>query len=277
MFTFGGGEHGQLGHGDKVNKVTPTFVEALEGTFVKQITCGWSHSVALTKGGEVFTWGNGDHGKLGHGSSKKLSQPELVQRLSGQKVVHVASYNEHTAALVEPVNHYSTYIQHMRSMVDNEQFSDIVFLIDGDKIHAHKSILAARCEYFQAMFRSGMRESIENEIIIENFSKESFLLLMEYIYTDSAMIDIEYSVELYVISDLYQLERLGDMCTMVVQRNLSCENAPAILQSAENAGCDILKDISMEFIITNFEKISKSDSIRTLSHSLLLEILSNRP
>ena len=277
MYTFGGGEHGQLGHGDKVNKVTPTLVQALNGNFIMQITCGWSHSVALTKGGKVFTWGNGDHGKLGHGSGKKLSKPELVQRLNGHKVVHVASYNEHTAALIEPVSQYSTYIQNMRDMVDNEQFSDVVFLIDGDRIHAHKSILAARCEHFEAMFRSGMRESIENEILIENFSKPAFLLLMEYLYTDSAMIDIEYSVELYVIADLYQLERLGDMCTTVVKRNLSCENGPAILQIAEDARCDILKDICMEFMVTNFEKISKSDSIQALSHNLLLEILKSRP
>lgn len=65
VHTFGGGEHGQLGHGDKVNKVKPTLVEALVGIFVTQITCGWSHSVALTTNGKVYTWGNGDHGKLG--------------------------------------------------------------------------------------------------------------------------------------------------------------------------------------------------------------------
>ena len=101
MYTFGGGEHGQLGHGDKVNKVKPTAIEALEGIYVSQITCGWSHSVALTSNGRVYTWGNGDHGKLGHGSGKKVSTPQMVEKLKDHKVVRVASYNEHTAALVE--------------------------------------------------------------------------------------------------------------------------------------------------------------------------------
>ena len=59
LYTFGGGEHGQLGHNDRVNKVRPTLVEALEGIFVSQITCGWSHSVALTNNGRVYSWGNG--------------------------------------------------------------------------------------------------------------------------------------------------------------------------------------------------------------------------
>ena len=56
LLSFGGGEHGQLGHNDRVNKVRPTLVEALEGIFVSQITCGWSHSVALTSKGKVYTW-----------------------------------------------------------------------------------------------------------------------------------------------------------------------------------------------------------------------------
>ena len=56
LFTFGGGEHGQLGHNDRVNKLRPTLVQALEGIFVSQITCGWSHSVALTAKGRVYTW-----------------------------------------------------------------------------------------------------------------------------------------------------------------------------------------------------------------------------
>jgi RCC1 and BTB domain-containing protein len=34
--------------------VKPTVVQALEGIFVSQITCGWSHSVALTSKGRVY-------------------------------------------------------------------------------------------------------------------------------------------------------------------------------------------------------------------------------
>ena len=40
--------------GDKVNKVKPTLVLALEHIVLQQITCGWSHSVALTSEGEVY-------------------------------------------------------------------------------------------------------------------------------------------------------------------------------------------------------------------------------
>jgi RCC1 and BTB domain-containing protein len=86
-----GGDHGQLGHGNRVNKVKPTLVQALEGIFINQITCGWSHSVALTAAGRVYNpVGNGDHGKLGHGSGRKLSVPQMVEKLKDYRVVKVS-------------------------------------------------------------------------------------------------------------------------------------------------------------------------------------------
>ena len=71
LYTFGGGEHGQLGHGDKFNRLVPTLVQALTGEFISQITCGWSHTVVLTPSG-IRSFGNGEHGKLGHSNCKKL-------------------------------------------------------------------------------------------------------------------------------------------------------------------------------------------------------------
>lgn len=38
-------------------------------------------------------------------------------------------------------------------------FCDITLMLDGTPIRAHKSVLAARCSYFEAMFRSFMPEN----------------------------------------------------------------------------------------------------------------------
>jgi RCC1 and BTB domain-containing protein len=75
--------------------------------FVSQITCGWSHSVGLTADGKVWTWGNGDHGRLGHDKSDlgngllMVEIPQMVEKLAPLRVVKAASYNEHMAALAE--------------------------------------------------------------------------------------------------------------------------------------------------------------------------------
>jgi hypothetical protein len=39
-----------------------------------------------------------------------------------------------------------------------KEFCDITLMVDGHPIPAHKAVLAARCSYFEAMFRSFMPE-----------------------------------------------------------------------------------------------------------------------
>ena len=127
------------------------------------------------------------------------------------------------------------------------------------------------------MFRSGIRESAEGAISIPGISKAVSILLMEYIYTDSVMIEVHFAVDLYILADLYGLGILGTICVTVVERNFNTENATAILQHAEAEKCHFIKDIAMECFIKKFERISKTDGIRHVSHELLLEILSKRP
>ena len=123
---------------------------------------------------------------------------------------------------------------------------------------------------------SGMRESVERTITIPNMKKKVFLLLLEYLYTDAVKIDIENAIDLYIVADLYHVERLREMCCTVVRRNLSAENSGPLLQAASEAHCHVLKEVCMNYVVQNFDSVSKSDGIRSLSHTLLLEILSQR-
>lgn len=228
--------------------------------------------------------------KLGHGTGRKVSVPQLVEKLKNYRVVRVASYNEHTSALVEPFDHSggyapgavnavavtASYTSQMRGLVNDDEFADVTFLIEGETVHAHRAILAHRCDHFAAMFRSGMRESVERTITIPNITKSVFLLLLEYIYTDAVKIDVESAIDLYITADLYHLERLREMCSTVVRRNLNAENAGPLLQSASEAHCQLLKEACMNYIIENFDLVSKSEGIKHVSHSLLLEILAHR-
>ena len=54
-----------------------------DGRAVAQIACGTHHSCVLTRDGEVFTFGDGTNGALGHGGTQSELTPRRVEDLPG--------------------------------------------------------------------------------------------------------------------------------------------------------------------------------------------------
>lgn len=90
VFSWGEGEEGKLGHGDRLSYDKPKLIEALSGVSVIDIACGSAHSACITSSGNLFTWGKGRYGRLGHGDSEDQLKPKMVEALIGYRVIDVA-------------------------------------------------------------------------------------------------------------------------------------------------------------------------------------------
>lgn len=62
----------------------PRVIESLRGVEVVDIAAGGAHSACITASGELFTWGKGRYGRLGHGDSEDQLKPKLVSDHSTQ-------------------------------------------------------------------------------------------------------------------------------------------------------------------------------------------------
>ena len=60
---------------------------ALVDIVIVHIACGWDHSLAVTDHGQLYAWGAGTNGKLGHGDENDRSIPTLVTSMSNVYVV----------------------------------------------------------------------------------------------------------------------------------------------------------------------------------------------
>ncbi len=99
LWTWGSGAFGQLGHGGRMSEALPRRVGgALTGVRVLRVACG-GHTLALGAGGELYAWGNGKHGQLGHGGHRAEASPKRVAALRKQRVVGVAAGDFHSLAL----------------------------------------------------------------------------------------------------------------------------------------------------------------------------------
>ncbi|KAL2238572.1 UNVERIFIED_CONTAM: PH, RCC1 and FYVE domains-containing protein 1 [Sesamum indicum] len=102
LYTWGDGHFGLLGHGNEVSHWVPKRVNGpLEGIHVSSISCGPWHTAVVTSAGQLFTFGDGTFGVLGHGDRESISKPREVESLKGLRTVRAACGVWHTAAVVE--------------------------------------------------------------------------------------------------------------------------------------------------------------------------------
>merc|ERR1719174_243675 len=86
VHTWGCGFMGQLGHGDRSSVDIPRHVSDLEGLYVCQVALGpGDHALALTEKGDVYSWGSGVSGQLGHGHLRNETAPVKVEGLPAKE------------------------------------------------------------------------------------------------------------------------------------------------------------------------------------------------
>lgn len=104
LYTWGDGTHnaGILGHGTDLSHWIPKRISGpLEGLQIAMVTCGPWHTALVTSTGQLFTFGDGTFGVLGHGDRESVSYPRKVDSLSGLRTIAVACGVWHTAAIVD--------------------------------------------------------------------------------------------------------------------------------------------------------------------------------
>ncbi|XP_075888870.1 putative E3 ubiquitin-protein ligase HERC3 [Nelusetta ayraudi] len=101
VFAWGAGGGGQLGLGAAEAAVRiPRLIKRLCDHRISQVMCGNQHCIALSRDGQLFTWGQNTNGQLGLGkgeSSKLFPQP--LKSLAGIPLAKITAGGDHSFAL----------------------------------------------------------------------------------------------------------------------------------------------------------------------------------
>jgi len=142
-----------------------------------------------------------------------------------------------------------TVIDDYRTLVDNQKFSDILFLVQGSPIYAHKVILYTRSDYFRPLIDNGMKESQMNQIELNDITPSLFRLILEYIYTGQvSAIDADNAVDLLIAADRYLLHSLKTLIQQALVRVISPDNVVDFLEISDQYQCTLLREKCIRFV-----------------------------
>jgi len=127
----------------------------------------------------------------------------------------------------------------MSEYLNNEQFSDVVFVVEGRRLFAHRMLLTIFSDYFRRAFACGMRETFEPEIVIEDVPYETFYALLEFIYTGKLRLsqtqqgDVCFLMGLLRAADQFCVDCVKQLCEKYLSLAVEEENVEAFLNEAE--------------------------------------------
>lgn len=108
VFSWGSGVNYQLGTGNAHIQKLPCKLDSLNGSVIKLVSAAKFHSVAVSARGEVYTWGFGRGGRLGHpdfdihsGQAAIITPRHVTSGLGARKVKAIAAAKHHTVIATE--------------------------------------------------------------------------------------------------------------------------------------------------------------------------------
>ena len=128
-------------------------------------------------------------------------------------------------------------------LFNSKSGSDISFIIAGQEIKAHRTILSVKSPVFAAMFKPGIQEEITDRIDIPaGISPDIFNELLRFIYTDRVQLTKSNAEPLLAASNQYSIPLLQYKCEKYFIKQVSIENCIEMLNLAVLHNAPYLKD-----------------------------------
>ncbi|CAH2259250.1 jg10017 [Pararge aegeria aegeria] len=169
-------------------------------------------------------------------------------------------------------NKVSVNLNHFRR---DGRFCDIDLISGKTKVRAHRVILAASCEYFDAMFSVGLEESQKGRVVLPSVPPGILPMIIDFIYTGEIEIDKATVQHLMIAADMFQLHELVAGCGEFLKRELHPSNALGIFRFAENHNCTELAEEALVHAQAHWNLVANGEEMLELPLQQLLTLLSS--
>ncbi|KAK8390170.1 hypothetical protein O3P69_013023 [Scylla paramamosain] len=125
---------------------------------------------------------------------------------------------------------------------------------EGVELHAHRVVVAARCEWFRRALLSGMREAIDRCIVVHGCSVHTFQLLLQFLYAghvDCSALPPDQLVDLLVLADHYGVDALKLLVESGLEQHVDDDSVVPLLTVAHHCNAAHLKEVCVHHCVVS--------------------------
>ncbi|XP_073944509.1 BTB (POZ) domain containing 9 isoform X2 [Choristoneura fumiferana] len=183
--------------------------------------------------------------------------------------------NNTPSTRVGDIEHISHLSEHIGSLCLSSEYSDVTLIVEGQRIPAHKVILAASSDYFRALLYGGMREANQAEVELQA-PLQAFKALLRYVYSGHMGLSLlreDTVLDMLGLAHQFNFQELEAAISDYLRQVLALRNVCAVLDAARLYGLDALMDYCYNFLDRNATEVLQHDSFLQLSVEALQGLL----
>jgi len=169
---------------------------------------------------------------------------------------------------------FSSFSKRLNALRRAEQFCDVCLTVDGQNYVAHRAVLAASSQYFNALFTTSMKEKDSTAIklaIPSSIAEE----LLTFLYTGDTILCKENVKQLLLAADYLMLEELKQQCVKFLALELSPSTCPQIYHLAVKYNCQELAKKAESYILKNFSLMKEQFEFMYMDVHQLGDVISS--
>ncbi|XP_055304267.1 BTB/POZ domain-containing protein 9-like [Sitodiplosis mosellana] len=158
----------------------------------------------------------------------------------------------------------------------NDEHADVTFVVENQKIPAHKTILSLRSSYFRSLFGGAFAESAQAEVELE-VPVDAFKAILKYMYTGClslAALESHQIIEVYDLAEQYDFSAsMKKIILDYLTANLTLDNCGSMLNAAHLYSIKDLQTACMKFMDCHSMELLDHDSLKALPVDSLCTLL----
>ncbi|XP_072013487.1 kelch-like protein 26 [Amphiura filiformis] len=163
----------------------------------------------------------------------------------------------------------------LHTLQKDKTLCDVNIKVCDITFQAHKVVLAACSEFFNAMFTSGFQESHKSEVVISG-NPEAFQVLLDFAYSGKATFSMETVLDVLEMAHYLQFDIVMELCESFLKDQISNQRADVVgvikvLSVADKYSLDELAESCKGNLAANFK--SSDEFLEHMTVELMDEIL----